>query len=141
MMKRDFGNFGHFPKNTEKEQNKNYDLRPRFNAKFTKEKIYGVLKNILDEKMEYFQGEYDHERAIELNKQIVTDVKENLGSGKYNINRYKIIVHCIIGQKKGQGLKMGSKCIWESSTDSAVTASWENENTYAFVTAYGIYYY
>ena len=57
---------------------KNYELRPKFNAKFTKEKVYGIIKAILDEKMEYFQGEYDHEKAIELNKQIVSDVKEQL---------------------------------------------------------------
>jgi hypothetical protein len=120
---------------------KNYELRPKFNAKFTKEKVYGIIKSILDEKMEYFQGEYDHQKALELNKRIVDDVKEQLGSGKLNIDRYKIIVHCIIGQKQGQGLKMGSKCIWDSSSDSAITASWENEQTYAYCTAYGIYYY
>ena len=120
---------------------KNYELRPKFNAKFTKEKVYGIIKAILDEKMEYFQGEYDHEKAVELNKQIVSDVKDQLINGKLNINRYKIIVHCIITQKQGQGIKMGSKCIWDSSSDSAISASWENDQTYAHVTAYGIFYY
>ena len=139
-MKRAFGTaFNQNNKNRSNE--KNYELRPRFNAKFTKEKVYGIIKNILDEKMEYFQGDYDHEKAIELNEQIVSDVKEQLNSGKLNINRYKIIVHCIIGQKQDQGLKIGSKCIWDSSSDSSITASWENEKTYAFCTAYGIYYY
>ena len=131
--------FGSFGKNTNPE--KNYELRPKFNAKFTKEKVYGIIKSILDEKMEYFQGEYDHQKALDLNKRIVDDVKEQLGSGRLNINRYKIIVHCIIGQKQGQGLKMGSKCIWDSLSDSAVTAVWENEQTFAYCTAYGLYYY
>ena len=68
---------------------KNYELRPKFNAKFTKEKVYGIIKSILDEKMEYFQGEYDHQKALDLNKRIVDDVKEQLGGGKLNINRYE----------------------------------------------------
>ena len=139
-MKRTFGTgLNRLNKNIETQ--KNYELRPKFNAKFTKEKVYGIIKAILDEKMEYFQGEYDHEKAIELNKQIVSDVKEQLNNGKLNINRYKIVVHCIIGQKEGQGIKMGSKCIWDSSSDSAITASWEDDKTYAYCTAYGIYYY
>ena len=139
-MNRAFGTgLNRLNKNTDTQ--KNYELRPKFNAKFTKEKVYGIIKSILDEKMEYFQGEYDHEKAIELNKQIVSDVKEQLNNGKLNINRYKIIVHCLIGQKQGQGIKMGSKCIWDSSSDSAITASWENDQTYAYCTAYGIYYY
>ena len=139
-MKKGFGT-GLNRLNRNNDTEKNYDLRPKFNAKFTKEKVYGIIKAILDEKMEYFQGEYDHEKAIELNKQIVSDVKEQLNNEKLNINRYKIVVHCIIGQKEGQGIKMGSKCIWDSSSDSAITASWEDDKTYAYCTAYGIYYY
>ena len=64
-MKRTFGT-GLNRLNKNSETQKNYELRPKFNAKFTKEKVYGIIKAILDEKMEYFQGEYDHEKAIEL---------------------------------------------------------------------------
>ena len=50
---------------------KNYELRPKFNAKFTKEKVYGIIKSILDEKMEYFQGEYDHQKYHKYTKWFV----------------------------------------------------------------------
>ena len=98
-MNRAFGT-GFNRNNINSNNEKNYELRPKFNAKFTKEKVYGIIKAILDEKMEYFQGEYDHDKAIELNEQIVSDVKDQLNSGKLNINRYKIIVHYIIAQKQ-----------------------------------------
>jgi hypothetical protein len=70
-----------------------------------------------------------------------------------NFKRYKILVHCIIGkiyvfllnyspgEKRGQGIRIGSKCLWDSNCDSAVWASYENPNLFAFCAAYGIYFY
>ena len=37
-----------FNRNKNSGNEKNYDLRPKFNAKFTKEKVYGIIKSILD---------------------------------------------------------------------------------------------
>jgi hypothetical protein len=58
-----------------------------------------------------------------------------------NFKRYKILVHCIIGEKRGQGIRIGSKCLWDSNCDSAVWANYENQNLFAFCSAYGVYFY
>jgi hypothetical protein len=47
----------------------------------------------------------------------------------------------MLGEKRGQGIRMGNKCLWDSTTDCCVSAAWENENIFAFCTAYGVYYY
>ena len=31
--------------------------------------------------------------------------------------------------------------MWDTTCDSAVSTSWENEYTYAFCVTYGVYYY
>lgn len=77
----------------------------------------------------------------QLNKKICDEVKAKLKEPTANIKRYKVLVHCILGEKKGQGIKMGNKCIWDTNTDSAVSAHFENEYIFGVVTAYGIYYY
>ena len=44
-------------------------------------------------------------------------------------------------RKKSQGIKIGSRYMWDTTCDSAVSTSWENEYTYAFCVTYGVYYY
>ena len=46
-----------------------------------------------------------------------------------------------LGEKKGQGIRIGSRSIWDSTLDVGVNANYENENIFAFVSAYGIYNY
>ena len=91
--------------------------------------------------MQSMKGKYNHEDAMQLNKEICDEVKLQLKEDKMNFKRYKILVHCIIGEKKGQGIKIGCRCMWDMTCDSCVSASWENEYTYAFCIAYGVYFY
>ena len=123
------------------EVERNYEIRPKLIMKFTKEKVYDVIKNVLDQKMQSMKGKYNHEDAMQLNKEICDEVKLQLKEDKMNFKRYKILVHCIIGEKKGQGIKIGCRCMWDMTCDSVVSASWESEYTYAFCIAYGVYFY
>ena len=123
------------------EVERNYEIRPKLIVKFTREKVYDVIKNVLDQKMLSMRGKYNHEDAMQLNKEICDEVKLQLKEDKMNFKRYKILVHCIIGEKKGQGIKIGCRCMWDMTCDSVVSASWENEYTYAFCIAYGVYFY
>ena len=123
------------------EPKRNYEIRPKLIVKFTKDKVYDIIKNILDQKMEQMKEKYNHEQATQLNKEITDTIRDELKDDKLNFKRYKIMVHCIIGEKKGQGIKIGCKCMWDTTCDAAVSASWESEYTYAFVIAYGVYFY
>jgi hypothetical protein len=38
-------------------------------------------------------------------------------------------------------MRIGSKCLWDSNCDTAVWASYENQNVFAFCAAYGVYFY
>lgn len=84
---------------------------------------------------------YNHEQAMTLNREICDEVRDKLKAENQNFKRYKIIVHCILGEKKGQGIKVGCRCMWDTTCDTAVSASWENEYSYAFCVAYGVYFY
>lgn len=84
---------------------------------------------------------YKHEDINAENKKICDEVKAKLKDPQSNLKRYKLFVHCIIGEKKGQGIKIGSKCMWDTNNDAMVTANFENEVLFAVVTAFGIYFY
>jgi hypothetical protein len=119
----------------------NYEIRVKLTNKFTKEKAFNVIKYILDEKMSLMNENYNEELAQQLNREICETIRNEFKDGKYNFQKYKFIVHCIIGEKKGQGIKIGSKCIWDSNSDSVVCVNWANENIFAFCSVYGIYFY
>ena len=52
------------------EVERNYEIRPKLIMKFTKEKVYDVIKNVLEQKMQSMKGKYNHEYAIYMNKEI-----------------------------------------------------------------------
>ena len=39
-------------------------------------------------------------------------------SSEMNFKRYKYIVNVVLGEQKGAGLKMGTRCIWDAEADS-----------------------
>ncbi len=89
---------------------------------------------------------YLHDNVNGLNKNICEEIKKKLKEDSFK--RYKILIHCIIGkliiklvEKKGQGIRIGSRCIWDTNHDSAVWASYENDHVYAFCAAFGVYFY
>ena len=55
------------------------------------------------------------------------------------IERYKIIVQVSIGQKKGQDLRVASRCIWDLKWDRHITISKETADAYVTVTIFLVY--
>jgi len=37
--------------------------------------------------------------------------------------RYKYMVQVIVGENKGEGVQIGSRCLWDSATDNMATES------------------
>ena len=43
-----------------------------------------------------------------------------------NYERYKIVAHVEIGEFKGQGIKIGSRALWDVTTDTFASGSFRN---------------
>lgn len=71
-------------------------------------------------------------------KTLSNDIKQRVK--ELNFERYKIICLVSIGEKKEQGVKFGSRCVWDSERDSYAAASYENPHLYAVGTVYAVYY-
>lgn len=54
--------------------------------------------------------------------------------------RYKIIVLVHIGQLQDQGLKVSSRCLWDSSNDTSASYEFRNSSLFAAAMVYGVYY-
>ena len=58
-----------------------------------------------------------------------------------NLHRYKIVVEVVIGEQRGEGVRMGTRCLWDSDTDSYASDVFMNDSLFCCAAAFGIYYY
>lgn len=55
--------------------------------------------------------------------------------------RYKIMVHVTVGENKGEGVRVGTRCLWDPVCDNMATHTVVNDTLFAVCTAYGAYLY
>ena len=72
-------------------------------------------------------------------KEITEDIKSRLKSESFP--RYKFLINIIMGEMRGQGVRMGARAIWDADTDNLATGSFMNEHMYCVVTCFAIYFY
>ena len=53
---------------------------------------------------------------------------------------YKLIVSAVLGEVKGQGIKIASKCLWDVQNDNYATFTYQNEKLFCTCMVFGIYY-
>ena len=82
----------------------------------------------------YFSAALFLQQAKELSDAIKEKVKD------LNYIRYKLVVQVSIGQKRGQGVRLASRCLWDTSTDNFTTTFFENESVFCLAQVYGLYY-
>ena len=54
---------------------------------------------------------------------------------------FQIVVEVVIGEQRGEGVRMGTRCLWDSDTDNYVSDVFMNDSMFCCAAAFGIYYY
>ncbi|DBA91170.1 hypothetical protein WJX82_006190 [Trebouxia sp. C0006] len=103
---------------------------------FKRHKVQAVLKQALRERMEGQQ--YDPVKAAQYAKQLADDLREKIKALGYD--RHKLVVQVTLGQKKGQAMRVVSRCLWDTHSDSSASELYENETLYCVCQVYGLYY-
>ena len=55
--------------------------------------------------------------------------------------RYKIVVEVVMGEQRGEGVRMGTRCLWDSDTDNFASDVFINDSLFCCAAAFGTYYY
>ena len=82
--------------------------------------------------------EYDHHQAKIWAESIVQNVRDQ--TKQLSIPSYKIVVQCVIGQVKGQGVRIASKCLWDVENDNYSSFTYSNHSLFCTGIVFGIYY-
>ena len=83
--------------------------------------------------------EYQSEHAAQWTRDIADQIKVSLKNGEYL--RYKFLVQVVIGEQRGEGIRMGCRCVWDADTDCYASESFKNDSLFCVATAYAVYLY
>jgi hypothetical protein len=103
-----------------------YRLKPL--VKFAAGEVTRLINAALHRNLE--KVKYDHEKLPELiakiSNELLAEIKSILLLIELNYERYKIVVQIEIGEHKGQGVKVASRCIWDTTTDTWASGNFRN---------------
>ncbi|XP_066538089.1 dynein light chain Tctex-type 5 [Hoplias malabaricus] len=111
-----------------------YQLGPtkRFPVMTVKEILKDVLASYLQE--EKYEAELCRQMTKTISEVVKARVKDMM------IPRYKIIVLISIGQLMGQNMRVGSRCLWDATSDTFSSHTFKNSSLFAIANVYGIYF-
>ncbi|CBZ30842.1 conserved hypothetical protein [Leishmania mexicana MHOM/GT/2001/U1103] len=114
-----------------------FSLRPDHHHKFRPNELKPIAKAVLESRLE--DQEYNADEIQSISKEIADTVRDKIRSK--DLERYKIIVHCMIGEQRGEGMRTGCKMFWDSDTDNYFEEVYVSKHLFAAVTVFGVYQY
>lgn len=110
-----------------------YRLEPKM--KFPVIKVRKIVKDVLST----LNGHtYDPKESSFVSKLLSKRILDEVRL--LNIERYKIVCLMSIGSKSRQGLRIASRCLWNTEHDTFVTETLDKQSFYAIATVYAMYY-
>uniref|UniRef100_K3WMN5 Tctex1 domain-containing protein 2 n=1 Tax=Globisporangium ultimum (strain ATCC 200006 / CBS 805.95 / DAOM BR144) TaxID=431595 RepID=K3WMN5_GLOUD len=97
-------------------------LRLNPKSKPTTTKMKQMINEILQEKLD--KATYQSDRASVLTKEIADAIKAKLKGCNYA--RCKYVVQVVIGEQRGEGVRMGCRCFWDAETDCYASETFSN---------------
>ena len=123
-----------------------YILKPNENEKFYPSQVKKIAYDTLFQEIDraninerWMEEWADFGNDLEdLAKDIVGKIRDQCKK-ELDIPRYKLIGQVTIGQRKDQGVRITSRCLWDTSTDQYASASYQNEYIWASALVFGLY--
>ncbi|XP_047443796.1 dynein light chain Tctex-type protein 2B [Mugil cephalus] len=114
-----------------------YLIRPNHQHKFKPAVVKDCVREIVRERLSGVR--YDPEEVSELSCSLADCVKNKVKNAGFD--RYKLVVQVVIGEQRGQGVKISSRCLWDADTDNYAEDVFMNGSLFCVVAVFGSYYY
>ncbi|XP_014288958.1 dynein light chain Tctex-type protein 2B isoform X2 [Halyomorpha halys] len=114
-----------------------FEMRPDLSKKFRSLSIQNIINKVLNDNL--YGQTYSSDTAEELTKSLATTIRQKLEGEVYE--RYKLIVNVVLGERRGGGVKVGARCLWDPETDSYASESFVNESIFCVASVYGLLFY
>ncbi|XP_070196136.1 dynein light chain Tctex-type protein 2B-like isoform X2 [Littorina saxatilis] len=110
-----------------------YRMQPH--NKFQAEKVEVVIRTQLEDKLGKFR--YSPKICANMTKILADDIKAKVKA--LNFDRYKLVCHVVIGQKKDQAVMTCSRCAWDDKLDNYASYTFQNAHIFCTASVFGIY--
>lgn len=114
-----------------------YLIRPNYHHKFKAAVVKECIRDILREQLSGVQ--YDPDEVGVLSRSLADCIKDKLKD--VGFDRYKLVVQVVIGEQRGEGVKMAARCFWDADTDSYAQDIFMNDSLFCVAAAFGSYFY
>ncbi|KAH0569045.1 dynein light chain Tctex-type protein 2B-like isoform X1 [Cotesia glomerata] len=108
-------------------------LADKFKPQLVKEIIYNVLHDQLSSKV------YNVQDANKWGKEISDIIKNKVK--ELNFRQYKYIVNVVLGEQRGAGVKIGTRCLWDAEADDYAHGNFLNETIFCVACVYAVFFY
>ncbi|XP_034035871.1 tctex1 domain-containing protein 2 [Thalassophryne amazonica] len=114
-----------------------YQIRPNHQNKFKAAVVKTCIHEIVRERLPGLR--YDPEEVPQLSCSLAEYIKDKVKT--LGFDRYKLVVQVVIGEQRGQGVKMCSRFLWDADTDNYAEDVFTNESLFCVAAVFGAYYY
>eukprot|EP00873_Tetraselmis_striata_P018810 jgi/Tetstr1/439074/TSEL_027564.t1 len=116
---------------------KEFAVEPPFLEKFKASRAKEIVDGVLKAKLTGVV--YHADNTSTWAREIADEIKSKLKEEGWS--RYKFVCQVVIGEQRGQGTRMASRCFWDQNTDSFAQEIFSNESIFCVAAAYGVYLY
>ncbi|KAI9363468.1 Tctex-1 family-domain-containing protein [Zopfochytrium polystomum] len=107
---------------SQSQQLQGYTIRPNHKQKFRPSAVSAIIKKILADRLTGVV--YQPDLASQTTRELADEIKASVKN--LDLSRYKIAVHVVIGEMRGEGVRMGCRCLWDADTDSMAQETFMN---------------
>lgn len=112
-----------------------YQMEPDDDHKVDLARLRRVATSVIETAISGYK--YDSKQGKQFSLGLAERVRNQIKQLPFQ--RYKMIVQVTIGEKKGQDLRVASRCMWDVKWDRHLTISKETQDAYVTVTIFLVY--
>jgi len=110
-----------------------YRLKPYDEKKFSPSAVKAVCEEIVNATLQgkAWNGDEEAVWSVDMTEQIKAKVVA------MDFARYKIVVQIVLGQNKNQGVRVASRCLWDTETDNYASYTFSSDAMWCTAMVFG----
>ena len=112
-----------------------YRVRPSEGSRFVPRPVELIIREVMEARLR--SAVFDDGACKLLALELCSEIKERVKA--LQLPRYKVVLQSVLGEVKGQGAYIASRCLWDVDTDNYAAFSMKNASLFAVIMVFGLY--
>ena len=112
-----------------------YRTRPTDSSRFVPRPVELLIREVMERQLR--SAVFDDSACKVLALELCSEIKERVKA--LNLPRYKVVLQSVLGEVKGQGAYIASRCLWDTDTDNYAAFSMKNASLFCVIMVFGLY--